>query len=112
LEFDLGSRSEILTLFSLLNKHRGKEGHVQFTKKNGDLRKMRFKQGVIGGVCPLQGRHWANTPKIKAEDYSLALVTDLDKEEAGEHSRRSIPLDRVEELTIAGETYTRGKNGN
>lgn len=101
-----------------LNQHRGKFANVIFTKKDGSERSMNFMQGAKKG---LRNGLWANGTVEKPSD--LMLVSDLklyrkfkqeglDDDEAMQKSRRSFKIPTVKELTIAGETYTRGKNGN
>ena len=91
-------------ILELLRGHRGKFGHVVFRKKNGELRKMNFRQGVGLGVSPLKGGNWSNSA-AKASDYHLVLVTDIDEEKQKLHSRRSFNVNRVIYLKIGGETF-------
>lgn len=99
------SKKEIRKVKRMLADHRGQFGTVIFTKKDGSLRKMVFRQGVKQGSTPLRGGEWANGTAGKASDHKLALVTDMAKERAGEHSRRSIPLDRIRYLRFGEEIF-------
>lgn len=91
----------------LLNQHRGKIFSVTFIKRTtGEVRKMVARQAVKNGQQPLKGGEWANGSAGKAIDHNLVLVTDMQLEQAGKYSRRSIPLDAITELRIGGETFT------
>ena len=106
------------TILQKLQQHRGKFANVIFTKKDGSERSMNFMQGAKKG---LRNGLWANGTVEKPSD--LILVSDLqlyrkfkheglDDDEAMQKSRRSFKIPTVKELTIAGQTYTRGNNGN
>lgn len=91
-------------ILDLLQKNRGKFFTVEFEKKNGEIRKLNARQGVVEGSTPLSGGQWSNSSKEKPP--TLVLCTDLAKEKAKEHSRRSFYTDTVRTLKIAGKTYT------
>ena len=89
-----------------LKQHRGKLFSVSFIKKNGDKREMLARQGVKAGASPLKGGKWANgfaDPK----DYDLLLVTDIQLEKAGKHSRRSVKLSSIVRAKIGGKEFIR-----
>jgi len=91
-------------ILDLLQKNRGKFFTVEFEKKNGEIRKLNARQGVVNGTTPLVGGEWAGSKSQKPP--TLVLCTDIVKEKANEHSRRSFYTDKVKSLKIAGETYT------
>lgn len=95
-----------MNIQTLLSRYPNEVGLVRFVKKDGTIRSMRFKRGVIGGTTPLKGGKWANG-HANPEDYGIINVTDLELEEKEEYSRRSFKEDTVIELQIGGETWTK-----
>jgi len=89
----------------LLNDNYGKIFSVAFHKRSGEFRNMTARQGVINGGTALRGGEWANGNAGKADDHDLILVTDINLEKEGKHSRRSIPIEGIVEITVAGTTY-------
>lgn len=93
------------TIKNLLNQHRGKIFSVEFVKRTtGEKRVMQARQGVVNGATPLKGGEWANGTAGNAVEHDLILVTDINLEKAGKHSRRSIPLESVTKIVVAGQT--------
>ena len=104
------TKGQIDEIGAMLGANRGKIGSVEFTKKNGEIRKMNFRQSVKNGSTPLKGGKWANNNAGAAYNHGLVLVTDIDKDRKGEHSRRSFSIDSVIRLKIGGEVFELGEN--
>lgn len=101
---DYADKKKVVT--ELLRQHYGKIFSVEFVKKNGETRKMLARQGVKNGSTPLKGGEWANGNAGSPSDHDLILVTDINLEKQGGHSRRSIPINGIKEITVAGTTLT------
>lgn len=79
------------------NPHANYAFYAEFTKKNGDLRKMTCRFGV---KSYLKGGEWANGNAGKPEDHWLAIVFDM-----GKVGYRSIPVKRLHLLRVEGQEY-------
>lgn len=91
-------------ILDLLAKNYGKIFSVRFVKRTtGEVREMVCRQGVVNGTTPLVGGEFANGTAGKAIDHDLILVTDINLEKAGKHSRRSLPIENIRELRAGGE---------
>lgn len=71
--------------------------YVEFTKKDGSLRKMVCRFGV---KSHLRGGEWANGQAGRPEDHWLAIVFDM-----GKVGYRSIPVKRLHLLRVEGQEY-------
>lgn len=76
----------------------GKWLSVTFIKRTtGELRRMNCRIGVHSR---LRGGEWANGMAGRPRDHYLLVVHDVQKDEY-----RSIPVENIISLTIAGQTY-------
>jgi len=87
---------------------------VHFIKKNGELRKMAYRVGVRNPSCaaPVKGK--VDWQKRKASQKKTKTMTVLDANKVvrddagnpvGRGAWRSVPLDRVIQVTVRGVTH-------